>query len=461
MHAGDEDEIHLFSVWRDAYALATSMRIPGAAVYEVRPYPSGGSGQSAGEGGVGPIVEVRRVPDGSARLMVNGYGCASWPWEGPDGDADGYALEVARCLRKALAAKPSTGRADWPLVTDGASAPKQGEGDGKTRVDVSDLVGRSPAPLAEREAPGVGPIVEDSRRDAGAEAPQAVTSTSAEEAWPDVWVAREGQAWPAMAFGRPVEGTARETVIRYVDARKLATLEEEVGRLRAELEKTNRRAAEMHRRAQQTEGALEHMPRLYAAIETQVRRAYAGKRQTIGSLARRLRAIRDALRSSGVPLHVDGHEGDKSYTEGREDVLLARLVAQRDAAEKRAAEAIKMLDDYRVGTAGHGSLGVAYVALDWMKHSDRAHGTLASMLARHFERFPHESTTAERAAHAATRATKARLREALMVLRGWDMLDACSDGPWAKSLIDAALSPAPLAEEAGKPETRTEGKSDG
>jgi hypothetical protein len=34
-----------------------------------------------------------------------------------------------------------------------------------------------------------------------------------------------------------------------------------------------------------------------------------------------------------------------------------------------------------------------------------------------------------------------RLREALMRIREWDMLDACDDGPWCKSLIDLALTP--------------------
>lgn len=32
-----------------------------------------------------------------------------------------------------------------------------------------------------------------------------------------------------------------------------------------------------------------------------------------------------------------------------------------------------------------------------------------------------------------------RLRSTLQTLRAWDMLDACSDGPWAKALIDTAL----------------------
>jgi len=52
----------------------------------------------------GAVVEVKRVGD-YARLFVNGYGIANWPWDGPcpnDSTGDEYANEVARVLRAAL-----------------------------------------------------------------------------------------------------------------------------------------------------------------------------------------------------------------------------------------------------------------------------------------------------------------------------------------------------------------------
>jgi hypothetical protein len=52
-----------------------------------------------------PAIEVRTMPDGSERLFVNGYGCATWR----DSTAKEYATEVARVLRVAL----GTPSPDW------------------------------------------------------------------------------------------------------------------------------------------------------------------------------------------------------------------------------------------------------------------------------------------------------------------------------------------------------------
>jgi hypothetical protein len=52
----------------------------------------------------GHAIEVRHIGD-HARLFVNGFGIASWPWGGPcanDSTGEEYAHEVARCLSMAL-----------------------------------------------------------------------------------------------------------------------------------------------------------------------------------------------------------------------------------------------------------------------------------------------------------------------------------------------------------------------
>lgn len=56
-----------------------------------------------------PEIGVRDMSDsgeGPWRLMVNGHGCADWPWDATEHNPEDYAEEVARVVRKALRASP-------------------------------------------------------------------------------------------------------------------------------------------------------------------------------------------------------------------------------------------------------------------------------------------------------------------------------------------------------------------
>lgn len=110
----------------------------------------------------------------------------------------------------------------------------------------------------------------------------------------------------------------------------------------AEITDLTDRFTAMHRRAQKAEGEVARWPRQQAAHAQALARAYAANRDKRTILVRRIREYADLLRSLGVPhvREVDGME----VTEGRVDVLIRGLAAQRDAERTDAAhQAMKVV----------------------------------------------------------------------------------------------------------------------
>lgn len=106
--------------------------------------------------------------------------------------------------------------------------------------------------------------------------------------------------------------------------------EKTVGELREKL-------AEMHRRAQASEGADERMVRVYAGCQREIAKAYAGKRQTIRSLRNHVRALAETLVAAGVPDHVDGQPHPRYRTRAL-DTLVQRLIGERATLRAQLAE---------------------------------------------------------------------------------------------------------------------------
>jgi len=121
-----------------------------------------------------------------------------------------------------------------------------------------------------------------------------------------------------------------------VDEAELRERNEQFAKLTKERDDANKRAAEMHRRAQANDGATERLTILQSKIPGIIEKERKDVRdkhiQWTRRTVARIRSYVEALRATGVPTHAEGHEGDRFYTEGREQILLARLVTQRDEA---------------------------------------------------------------------------------------------------------------------------------
>jgi hypothetical protein len=91
------------------------------------------------------------------------------------------------------------------------------------------------------------------------------------------------------------------------------------------------RSKEMHRRAQKLEGIEQHIPTIHAGYRREVKHVRHNAARTILLWKQRYRAAVKQLIDAGVPKHVKGHEEDPRYIEGRLDIMIDRLIAQRDA----------------------------------------------------------------------------------------------------------------------------------
>lgn len=126
--------------------------------------------------------------------------------------------------------------------------------------------------------------------------------------------------------------------------------------LRAENERLHAKVTEMHRRAQRLEGIEEKLATRKMQIEevraTAERERDRRVRRAFFIARFRQRLYREAaamIVAAGVSDHVDGHDGEPRWHQGRLDVLIPRLVAQRDEARARVADQSKLLDDYIAG----------------------------------------------------------------------------------------------------------------
>jgi hypothetical protein len=108
--------------------------------------------------------------------------------------------------------------------------------------------------------------------------------------------------------------------------------------VRAALEAEKKRSAEMHRRAQVSEGAAERVARLHESFAKDLR-YYINRGHSMRAHWRGLyRAAVDQLIAAGAPDHHDDPTSLCRKT-GMLDVLITRLVAERDESRAAAAAA--------------------------------------------------------------------------------------------------------------------------
>lgn len=97
-------------------------------------------------------------------------------------------------------------------------------------------------------------------------------------------------------------------------------------------DETNRR---FHRRLQQLESAAsknseQAVVRRFEGTIRDVGRRFYIERRKVAYWKKKYRDLVELMRTNGVPDHVDGYELTANYREGSGEVLLRRLLGQRD-----------------------------------------------------------------------------------------------------------------------------------
>lgn len=123
---------------------------------------------------------------------------------------------------------------------------------------------------------------------------------------------------------------------------------------REERDAATARASALHRRAQRLEGIElvaakheKHVLSLRQGHERDVARRVSYQRNRVRFFLARYRAAVEQIRASGTPDHAEGDPCGKCR-EGRLDVMIGRLVAERDALKAALSEAIARRNDAEI-----------------------------------------------------------------------------------------------------------------